>query len=197
MSLKICAAENLISDSVGTGFSQSWLPTVAAERFLTSSKDGPVDRAPDQVPFIDGEILYSNPYDTSIHAMMSIHRASRFLLASNPNTLVLDDAWSWNIAVSPAAPLPSGTNAGFGIRQQQNRTSQTPLIFCRLFADRPDYVSYADLGEIPSGESLHFRYRCLFSTPGNWRGAIQPRYEANARYTRLRLWTAPWLTGTI
>lgn len=197
MSLRICAAEFILSDSGGTGFSQAWLPTMVAERMLTSTKDGPVDRAPDPVPFIDGDLLWTNPYDFPVHSMMAIHKASRFLLSSNPNTLVLDDVYTWDIGPSPAAPMPSGTVSGFGVRQQQNRQSQTPMIFCRIFRDEPDAISYIDLGEIPAGDSVHFRYRCLFSTPGNWRTPLQPRFEAAARYTRLRLWTAPFVTGVI
>lgn len=197
MSLRICTAEHMLSDAGGTGFSQSWLPTMAAERFLVSTKDGPVDRAPDPVPFIDGDILYANPYASPLHAMMSVHKASRFLMTSNPNTLVLDDVYTWDIGPSPVAPAPSGSVSGFGIRGQQNRQSQTPMIFARMFRDEADAVSYVDLGEIPVGEALHFRYRCLFTTPGNWRTPLQPRHEAAARYTRLRLWTAPWTTGVV
>lgn len=197
MSLRICTAEWMISDFMGTGFSQSWLPTLALERMLVSTRDGPVDRAPDPIPFIDGDMLWSNPYDDAIHAMVSVHRASRFLLTSNPNTLVLDDVWAWDVGVSPQAPIPTGNVAGFGIRQQQNRFAQTPMIFDRLFADIPDYISYVDIGEIDPGEAVHFRYRCLFSTPGNWRVPLQPRFEANARWARLRLWTAPMVTGAI
>lgn len=197
MSLQICTAENLISNAGGTGFSQSWLPTMVAERLLTSTRDGPVDRAPDPVPFIDGDILYANPYGTALHAHMTVHTASRFVLSSNPNTLALDDVWTWDVGTAPAAPLPTGTMAGFGARVKQTRTSQAPMSFARIFHDTPDHVIYVDLGEIPMGEAVHFRYRCLFSTPGNWRTPIQPRHEAAARYTRLRLWTAPWLTGDI
>lgn len=197
MSLQICTGDYMLSQFSGTGMSQAWLPTMATERMLTSSRDGTVDRAPDQIPFIDGEILWTNPYDWPVHAMVTVHRASRSVLTSNPNTVVLDDVWTYDVAESPAAPLPTGTGAGIGARMQQNRTQQATLIFARIFLDLPDQITYVDIGEIPVGQSVHFRYRCLFSTPGAWRAPTEPRHEAYARWTRLRLWQAPFLTGSI
>ncbi|AXQ60066.1 hypothetical protein NTR1_53 [Nocardia phage NTR1] len=196
MSLKVCTAEFMISDSIGTGFSQAWLPFMAAERMATSGKDGNVDRAPDQVPFIDSEILWTNSYDDPVHAMMSIQRAPRSLVTSSPNTLVLDDAWTSDIGLSPSAPTPFGTNSGVGIRFQ-TRQSFNPLIYTRFFRDFPDWTSYVELGAIDPGNTLHFRYRCLYSTPGGWRTPVQPLMLAQARYARLRLWIAPWTTGVI
>lgn len=196
MSLKICTAEFLISDSHGTGFSQAWLPFVAAERMATSGKDGNVDNAPDQVPFIESEILWTNSYDDPVHTMASIGRAPRSIVTSAPNTLVLDDAWTWDIGISPAAPLPTGTNSGVGMRCE-TRPSFQPVIYTRYFRDFPDSTSYQDLGQVDPGETVHFRYRCLFSTPGAWRTPVQPLMTAQARWARLRLWVAPWVTGSI
>jgi hypothetical protein len=196
VSLKICTAEFMASDATGTGFTSAWLPTMATERMATSGKDGTVDRSPDQVPFIDAEILWTNSSSDPIHAMVSIHRAPRSLVTSQPNTVVLDDAWTWDIDDSPAAPTPYGTNSGVGIGLK-TRQSFEPAVYSRLFRDFPDMVSYQDLGEIPPGETLHFRYRCLFSTPGVWRAPVQPLHTASARWARLRLWTAPMITGSI
>lgn len=196
MSQKICTAEFLISDSTGTGFTQSWLPTMAVERMATSGKDGNVDRAPDQVPFIDSEILWSNPYDEAVHTMISIHRAPRSITTSTPNTLVLDDAWTWDIGESPSAPTPFGTNSGVGVKVQSRQSFESQQ-YSRLFRDFPDSVSYQDLGAVDPGEALHFRYRCLYSTPGTWRTPVQPLHIASARWARLRLWTAPWVTGVV
>lgn len=196
MSLRICTAEFMISDSVGTGFSAAWLPTMVAERLATSGKDGDVTQAPDQVEFISSEILWTNATDDPVHAMVSIGRASRSLVTSSPNTLVLDDAWTWDVGLSPTAPTPYGTNSGVGIRWQSKQAFDS-LIYTRFFRDFPDSTSYQDIGAIDPGDSVHFRYRCLFSTPGGWRTPVQPLMTAAARYARLRLWTAPWTTGSI
>lgn len=196
MSLRICTAEFIVSDSTGTGFSQAWLPFLAADRMATSGKDGNVDRAPDQVPFIDSEILWTNTYADPVHPMVSIHRAPRSLVTSSPNTLVLDDAWTWDIGLSPAAPTPLGTNSGVGVRFQ-TRQSAYSLVYTRFFRDFPDSVSYVEMDAVDPGQTLHFRYRCLYSTPGGWRTPVQPLHIAQARWARLRLWIAPWTTGVI
>lgn len=196
MSLKICTSEFMVSDSALTSLSDAWLPTVAAERYATSGKDGDVDRAPDQVPFIDTEILWPNETGDPVHASVSILRAPRSLVTSAPNTLVLDDAWTWDIGVSPSAPTPYGTNSGVGIRYK-TRLSYETLLYTRYFRDFSAYVSWQDLGEVDPGETLHFRYRCLFSTPAEWRTAVNPLHQAQARWARIRLWTSPWITGVI
>lgn len=196
MSLKICTAEFMISDSVGTGFSQSWLPAMTAERTPTSGKDGNVDRAPDQVPFIDSEILWTNSYADPVHVGVSIHRAPRSFTSSSPNTLVLDDAWTFDIGDSPSAPVPTGTNSGVGIRFQ-TRQNAYALVYTRIFRDFPDSVSYVEVGAVDPGQTMHFRYRCLFSTPGGWRTPVQPLHIAQARFARLRMWTGPWVSGSV
>lgn len=196
MSLRVCTAEFMASDSTGLGFARSWLPTMVAERMAVSGRDGTADRAPDQIPFIDTEILWSNTTDDTVHVNVSVHRASRFLLSSSPNTMVLDDAWSFDIGESPSAPTPGGTSNGIGVRVKTRRSTQA-LAFSRVFRDFTDWVSYVEVGAVDPGDSVHFRYRCLFSTPGEWRTAVQPRHEANARWARLRMFTSPWVDGAI
>lgn len=197
MSLKICTAEFMFSQTSGTGFSESWLPRMVAERMATSGKDGEVGRTPDAVPFIDTDMLWTNTTAEPQHLQMSIHRASRTLVTSNPNTLALDDVWAFDIGASPRAPTPTGTGSGFASRFKINRSVAASAQFGRLFRDVPDTVGYVEVGAIDPGDTLHFRYRALFSTPGEWRSAHTPRHEMNARWARLRLWAAPWLEGSI
>jgi hypothetical protein len=198
MSMKICTLEYLISDSNGLGFAKSWLPRMVSERFAPSTKDGLVDRAPDPIPFIDTDISWTNSAAEPQHLAMAVHRASRTIITSNPNTIVLDDAYSWDVGPSPLAPRPSGTFNGFGGRVKTTRsTDTTPPQFSRLFQDQADWIHYEEIGRIDPGDTVHFRYMCLFSTPGEWRAATQPRHEAYARWVRLRLWAAPMVTGAI
>lgn len=196
MTLKVCTAEFVISDYTGTGFSQAWLPLVVADRMATSGKDGNVDRSPDQVPFIDSEILWTNSFTDPVHIAVSVHRAPRSLVTSSPNTLALDDAWTFDVGVSPNAPIPFGTDNGVGIRVS-TRQSFRSLVYTRLFRDYPDWLSYVHVGVVDPGSTVHFRYRCLFSTPGGWRTPVQPLHIAQARWARLRMWAAPWTTGVI
>lgn len=196
MSQKLCTMEALLSDSVGMEFSSSWLPTLVAQRMDVSARDGGVDRAPDQVPFIDSEILWTNATDQTVAVQVQVQRASRSLISSTPNTVVLDDAWTWEIAESPSAPTPFGTNNGVGTRIKTVKSTQS-LEFSRIFRDYPGWASFVHVGACDPGDTVHFRYRALFSTPGEWRTAVQPRHEVWARYVRLRMFTRPWVTGVV
>ena len=197
MSLRVCTAEFMLSTNRGTGFDQSWLPRVVAERMTASGKDGVVDRAPDGVPFIESDLLWTNTTPDVQHLHMSVHRASRSLVVSNPNTLAVDVAYTFAVGPSPVAPTPGGANNGFGARAKISRTTAATVMFCRIFRDVPDWVSYVEIGAIDPGDTVHFRYRALFSTPGEWRSGTSPRHEMYARWSRLRLWAAPWTNGSI
>lgn len=197
-SLKICTAETMLSDSAGLDFAEGWLPRIVAERFATSGRDGSVDRAPDPVAFIDTDLLWTNETGTAQHCHVSVHRASRNLLTSMFNRLVLDDAYSVDVGPAPSAPTPTGAVNGIGFRFTNARSFEQLRFRGWGFMDLPDYQSYYEIGEpVDPGDSVHFRYRCLFSTPGNWRTPPSPRYEANARWARLRLFAAPYVSGSV
>ena len=197
LSVQICTGEYLLSDSKGFGFSRSWLPQIVTERFATSTRDGTVDRAPDQVPFIDTNLVWTNTFTDPLHLSLTVQRAPRTLITSNPNLLVLDDAVSWDIGAAPSASAAVATHSGVGARIKFQRFSASNLFFGREFADFDDSVQYQDIGVINPAETVQVRYRCLFSTPGQWRVAIQPRHEASARFARLRLWSSPYVAGVI
>lgn len=196
MSQKLCTAEWIAANQSGVEFTPEWFPSMVAERMAVSTRDGAVDRAPDQIPFIDTEILWSNTSDSSVHVMVSVHRASRSINCSSPATLVLDDAWTFDVGMSPAALTPFASQAGVGVRFKDKFSTQAD-VFNRVFRDFPDFLSYVEVGEVGPGESVQFRYRCLFSTPGEWKSVPSPRYEAFARWARLRMFTAPYVTGVI
>jgi hypothetical protein len=193
--LSVCTAEYMISDGRGLRLAEQWLPRIVGERAAASTKDGPVDRAPDQIPFIDTDLTWTNRSTEPQHVRVSVERASRTLISSNTNVLALDDAMSWAIGVSPSAPRPQASRSGLGVRIALTRASQPQIQFGRIFADRDGWCSYEDVGLVPPGESVHFRYMCLFSTPGPWRTAPLPRHEAYARWVRLRMWASPHLTA--
>ncbi len=198
MSLKVCTSEAMLSTDRGLEFTSAWLPRLVAERFVGSVKDGTVDRAPDPLPFIGADFSWTNTTDLSQHLYVGIHRASRSFVTTNPNAVVIDDAVSWDIGESPSAPRPSTTNLnGIGGKIQMTRPSNAKVQFGYLFGDRDDYIFNVEVGHVIPGDTLHFRYACLYSTPGTWRVSDDPRYEAFCRWVRLRCWAAPRLTGSI
>lgn len=194
MALSVCTLEYLISDYRGVRIADQWFPRVVAERFAASTRDGTVDRAPDQVPFIETDLTWTNRSTASQHVQLSLHRAPRSMVVSNTNTIALDDAVSYAVGANPTAPRPSAARSGVGSRVSMTPPGATPIQYARIFADRDDWVTYEDIGEVPPGQTVHVRYLCLYSTPGPWRTPPQPRHEAYARWARLRLWASPHLT---
>lgn len=197
MSLTLCTAEFMWSDGRGTGLTKAWLPSMVAEQLVASTKDGQVQQAPDQVPFIDTTLTWTNGWDDPVHLHMMLRRAARSFVTSNPNTFAIDDAWTWEVGVSPAPPTPTGTGNGVGGRVRTEKSYNPRTWFGHYFADRDDWTQYEEIGACRPGETLAFRYRCLFSTPGLWRAGDKPRLEAAARYVQLRLWSAPMLPTSI
>lgn len=193
MSLRICTSEWMISDLNGVDFAEAWLPRVAAVRFATSSKDGQIQNSPDPVPLIDTDLIWTNSTGAWQNCHLGIHRAPRSVITSNPNTVVLDDAWSFDIGVSPQAALPSAVGSGIGARIKTTPSQLNQTIYSRLFNDWDDWISMHQLGAVADGETVHVRYQCLLTTPGEWRGGTSPLYQALARWVRLRLFCAPLL----
>lgn len=195
MSIKICSSDWMASGYGGFDFSQAWLPRIVAERMAVSSRDGVVDRAPDPVPFIDSDLVWRNTTGSPQHIAWTIHCASRTLVTTNPNPSFLYDATSVDVGVAPQAPLPVPVGDGIATQLRVTSAGQTQVQFGRVFADFDDQMRVIDLGNVADGHSVHVRYRCLFHTPGPWRVAPQPKYEAYARWARLRLWASPTLTA--
>lgn len=185
----------MLSDTRGLSPRRTWFPRVVDEAFLTSTKDGTIQRAPDPVTMIDGDIAWTN--ETGDDQQVSVHilRSSRGIVVSNPSTVILIDAWSWDIGVNPQADFPSVTSDAVGGGLQIDRASVAPdsLQFAQVFIDGDNTQAYADVGVVPDGQVLHFRYMCSVQTPGVWTESTDwtPRFEANARYARLSVVAAP------
>lgn len=198
MSVKICTAEYMISDANGFGFARSWFPRIVRERFAVSTRDsGTVDRAPDAIAFIDTDLTWTNDTAEDQHLTLGVHKASRQIITSNPNTVALDDAVTWDVGPSPVAPTPAIVNNGMGARLKTTRNATATLELGRMFREDADSIHYEEIGLITPGNSVHVRYRALYTTPGVWRSAVAPRHEAFARWCRLRLWASPYVTGVI
>jgi hypothetical protein len=188
-SLKICTGEYMLSDVRGVGVARTWLPNVIAEQFLESTKDGEIKLAPDPVTMIDGDLTWFNNSRDPVRVAVMVHRAPRSIVAQNPATVVIHDAWSHQVGKSPSADYPSVIQDTFGGRLQVDRASVAKdlLQFGRFFLDGDDSQTYVDLGEVPAKQSFHFRYLAAVQTPGVWTqpSEFEPRWEAYARWTRL------------
>jgi hypothetical protein len=96
------------------------------------------------------------------------------------------------------ADFPSVIQDSFGGRMQVDRPSAAPadLLYGRFFADGDSCQSWVNIGDLPPQESMHFRYIASVQTPGTFTAPsndsdITPRWEAHARWTRLRAWATP------
>lgn len=194
MSLKLCTAEYMISDTNGLGMRRGWFPRVVAEAFLGSTKDGEIQRAPDPVTMIEGDLSWFNnsPDDQLVSVM--VKRAPRSITTTNPNTVILHDAWTYDVGESPLADSPSVMQDSTGGRLQIDRASiaADDLQFGRLFIDADDSQTMVGVGLVPSMQAMHFRYLCAVQTPGTWTTpAENGRFEAQARWARLIALASP------
>ena len=205
MSLKLCVSEYMISDTNGLGLRRGWFPRVVAEAFLESTKDGEIKRAPDPVTMISGDLSwFNNSPDPQVLAVQ-VHRAPRSITTTNPNTVILQDAWTYAVGVSPVADPPTVMQDSTGGRLQLDRayTAGDDLKYGRLFLDTDDSQTLVPVGVVPSMQSMHFRYVCAVQTPGTWTtqggdtaagaatGSGAGRHEAQARWTRLLALASP------
>ncbi|WAB09208.1 hypothetical protein SEA_LITTLEMUNCHKIN_32 [Gordonia phage LittleMunchkin] len=199
MSLKICTAEYMLSDTNGVGMRRGWFPRIVAEAFLGSTKDGEIKRAPDPVPMIEGDLTWFNNSPDPQVVAVQVHRAPRSITTTSPNTVILQDAWTYAVGVSPVADPPTVMQDSTGGRLQLDRAyvAGADLSFGRVFLDTDDSQTLVPVGVVPSMQSLHFRYLCSVQTPGTWTtqgdsdtagaatGGGAGRHEAQARWTRL------------
>lgn len=190
MSLPICSSEAMISGPAGTGFDGGWFPRLAAERFITSTRDGDVQRAPDPIPFIQGEITWTNT-GMDQHVWLWTHRAPRVIISTNPNMYALDDALSWDVAVSPNAPEPYASQDGVGARLQVTPPAQSQILGAKIFRAWDESMRVDDIGTVAEGETVHVRYSALFTTPGSWRVPAASGQLVRAYWVRLKLFASP------
>ncbi|QPX62150.1 hypothetical protein PBI_INDLOVU_35 [Mycobacterium phage Indlovu] len=198
MSLKLCTAEYMISDTNGLGPRRTWLPRVIAEQFLESSKDGEIKLSPDPVTMIDGDLTWFNNSPDPQRVWVLVHTAPRSIIAQNPATVVIHDAWTHRVGRDPMADFPSVAQNTFGGRLQIDRASVAAddILFGRFFFDGDDSQTWVDLGVVPPRQSFHFRYLAAVQTPNTWivpgpNSDVTPRWEAYARWTRLTAWGSP------
>lgn len=189
MSVKPCSAEYMLSTVDGIGMRETFYPRVVKEAFLESTKDGEISRSPDPVTMIDGDLAYFNNSPDAEELFVQIVRAPRSIVAQNPSTVVIQDAWTYAKGLDPQADYPSVMQDGFGGRSQIDRPEVTAkeLQFGRLFLDGDSTTAMVHVGELPPYEVLHFRYIAAVQTPGTWitPSEFEPRWEASARWTRL------------
>lgn len=195
MSLKICSFENMISDAGGTDLARAWFPRIVAESFLGSTKDGSIKRSPDPVTMIDGDLTWFNSSDAAQHITVQVIRAPRSVVVQNPSTVLIHDAWSFQVGRSPAADFPSVIQDTFGGRMQIDRPEVTAdtILYGRVFYDADATQTFVDVGEVQPKDSLHFRYLAAVQTPGVWTTPTEfdPRWEASARWARLLAFATP------
>lgn len=195
MSLSVCTSEYMLSNHRGTGMARSFFPRVVAEAFLESTKDGPISRSPDPVTMIDGDLTWHNGSRDAQTVAVQIHRAPRTIVSQSPGTVVIHDAYSQHIAANPRAEFPSIMIDAVGGAAQIDRASvaREEVKYCRFFLDTDDSVCWVPGGVVEPGQTLHFRYLAAVQTPGIWTqpSEFEPRWEAHARWTRLRAWAGP------
>ena len=193
--IKTCTAEYMLAAPGAVGMRRNWFPRIVAERFLASSRDGEMKRSPDPVTAIEGDMTWFNNSPDPQDVFVQVLRAPRSVLAQNPSTVVIHDAWSWAVGEDPTADYPSVMQDTMGGRLQIDRGSvaAADVKFGRFFYDFDSCQAWVPIGIVPSMQLMHFRYLCAFQTPGVWTAPTEftPRWEASARWTRLLAFATP------
>lgn len=193
--IKPCTAEYMVSDTTSTRMRKSWYPRVVAEQFLESTKDGDIERAPDPVTMIDGKLAWFNNTGDDQMVSVMVHRSSRGIVTTDPCTVVIQDAWSWQVGKQPQAPRPTIVQDSFGGRLQVNKAATEPddLKYGRFFLDCDASQAWVSIGLVKDQEALQFWYLSSVQTPGVFISPTKfdPRWEARARWTRLQAFAAP------
>lgn len=195
--MKVCTSEVMLSTVAGLGMAKCWFPRVVAEAFLESTKDGDIKLSPDPVTMIDGDLTWYNDTFGDQYVWVSVHRAPRSIVAQSPATVVIHDAWSFKVGASPSADYPSVVQNTFGGRLQFDRADVAPddLQYARYFLGADDSHDWVNVGIVPAGQSLHFRYLAAVQTPGVWTEPTQfdARWQASANWCRLQALGTPVL----
>jgi len=195
-SVKPCAGDYMLSTVDGLGPRRRWFPgPPVKEVMLPSTKDGEISRSPDPVTMIEGDLTWYNNSPDALWCHVDVLRAPRSIVAQNPATVVIQDAWTFAKGVDPRAEYPSVSQDGFGGRAQIDRpeVSAKELKFGRFFLDGDSSLATEQCGILLPRQLLHFRYIAAVQTPGTFTTPteFEPRYEAHARYTKLRLYAGP------
>ena len=189
MSVKLCTSTVMLSTVRGMGMRRAWFPRIVTEAFLESTKDGEINRAPDPVPMIQGDLSWYNNTGHPQQVRVEVMRAPRSIVAQSPGTVDIHEAWSFSVGKSPSADFPSIMQNSSGGSAQIDRpeVEADKLQYGRLFIDFDSGQVAVPVGVIAPGLSMHFRYLCAVQTPGTWTtpSEFEPRWEAYARWARL------------
>lgn len=195
MTVRLCTSEYLLSTRSGLGMRRGWLPRIVAERYLLATKDGEIKRSPDPVPTILGDLAWTNNEPDSQIVTVKVLRGPRTVVAQNPSTVIIHDAWAHAVGLNPTADYPSVGQDTAGGRLQISRpeVAAKDIPYGRFFYDSDASQTWVPIGELPPGHSVHFRYLAAIQTPGVWTtpSEFEPKWEAHARWARLLLHAAP------
>jgi hypothetical protein len=193
--IKPCVESYMLAEPGAMGMRRNWFPRIVSERFLTSTRDGEIKRSPDPVTAIEGDLTWFNNSPDDQDVFVQVLRAPRTVVAQNPNTVIIHDAWSWAVGVDPTADYPSVMQDTMGGKLQIDRPETAPadIRYGRFFFDFDACQAWVAIGVVPSMQLLHFRYIAAFQTPGVWTAPseYEPRWEANARWARLLAFATP------
>jgi hypothetical protein len=185
----------MISTRQGVGLRRGWFPRVVAERYLRATKDGEIKRSPDPVTTIEGDVSWFNSDPDPQNMALQIIRAPRTVVAQNPNTVVIHDAWAVAVGENPTAEYPQVGQDAVGGSMQIDRpeTAEADILYGRFFFDADASQAFIPVGVVQPGQGVHARYLAAVQTPGVWTtpSEFEPRWEAHARWVRLLLHASP------
>lgn len=196
----VCIGENLTTDDAGLLRMQPWaVPRPVVDvKAVSSDGDGtvlPATVLPGRL-LINQKVSWKNDTPIEQGVLISVTRASREWIVSNPNAIQYRDRWSYAVDAEPAVPVTSGifnSQCGSSIDLGTNSVAEPQPGKQWMWAPAncaDEWVPYP----IAPGETLNVWYRCYLWTPPPWSDNANknaPEHVARAKWARIELWAFP------
>lgn len=196
----VCIDENMTVTESGLLRMARWsVPRQVADVMVKSSADGPFNTpqpAPPGVLMMDQKLSVKNESPLPASLRITVTRASRSWIVSNPNAVQIKDRWTRAVNRQPDMPVVSSISNG--------QTGSSIDLGTNSVAEPVKGRQWLSMGAGDSDEwfpqllepndVFNLWYQCYYYTPPPWSDNANqnaPQHEVRARWTRIQMWMFP------
>lgn len=191
MSIRVCADEFFQVDPGRLSLSPSAIPREVTARNVASDRDGEVERVADEVKMVEATASWTNRNRAPARVAVRLHIGPRQVVTSNPNAVSIAD-WSGSaVGRNPTVDTRTRYHGKHLARFRLNDPTDQGFAYGTRFDDIPDRVIWYDFGVAEPEETAMVTFWSFLATPGLWREASTPFFEARAYWIRMQIWAMP------